>query len=614
VKKLNVKLNQNYKSFPLDFETELEGDLIILSGVNGSGKTQLIEVIRGYHSKDQSQKINRNIFLDGEALNLEDVVYKSFRDYSSIGNFTEATVVNSVQAKNTIYGWYQSNRLDYEAGHFNGHRQTAREVKKILLEKYGQEKFNSHALTQVEINSVLPRNFVLFQDDIFSNKIGEIFFNYVSLVHNKHAEASKAGMAFDGSGVPESPWSRLNGLFTELQFSYRFKSHYERIDDVINEQPAIYGLANDGTVDESQKRSLEDLSDGEKAIISLTFAMLASEQTNPKVFLLDEYEATLNPSLIEAFFVVLKRFFIEKGIQVVLVTHSSATISLAPEETSFYEVFKPKENRPRILSVRRGSYDELQKVYKEYYNKIQNEDSRIKEIQAQNRILGLQNGSLQRKIDNLTKPFIITEGKTDVAHLEIAQQKLGLNELDFDIFDQSALSEGLGSAALYKKLLELASVPHAQKIIGIFDRDEVKYLDDVGDFKDFGNNIYGFCIPIPDTRIKYRNISIEYYYSDDEIRTLKDSRRLYFSNEVGSTGGRGGTRPARYPRAPIHEQEFEKTIEDKNCDEIIENGIGVAHSKSVFANLVLNDHEFASNFNFQNFKLIFNKIKEIVSL
>jgi len=614
MKKLTLKLTQQYKSFLPGFKAELDGNLIILSGVNGSGKTQLIEIIRGYHSGDQSQKIQRTILQDNLDLNLEDVVYKSFRDYSSISNLTQANIGNSLQPKDTIWSWYRDHRLNYEAGHFNGHRQAARDAKKILTEKYGQEKFDSRTITEAEIRSALPRDFVLYPDDIFSNKIGEIFFNHVSLIHNKHAEASKSGGVFDSKGIPEAPWLRLNQLFEELNFSYRFKNHYERIDDVINEQPEIYGLTEGGLIDQSQKRLLADLSDGEKAIISLTFAMIASEQTKPKIFLLDEYEATLNPSLTEAFFIVLKRFFTNKEVQVIIVTHSSATISLAPDETSFYEVFKAKGDRPRILPVRRDSYQELQKVYKEYYRKTQNEDSRIAEIRSQNNILEAQKELLQHKINSLTKPLIITEGKTDVAHLQTALQKLGISGLDFDIFDQSTLPEGLSSSGLFKKLTELSSVSHAQKIIGIFDRDESKYITEVGDLKDFGNNVYGFCIPIPITRTGYQNLSIEYYYSDDELKSTRDGKRLYFSNEVGSSGGGRRTRPTRYPVAPIASLEYEKTIEDKNCNEIlINNTTEVAHSKSVFANLVLNDAEFTNKFNFNNFNLIFDKIRDIIS-
>ena len=45
--KISITLNQKYKSFDDGFSTLLEGEIIVLSGINGSGKSQLINIIRG---------------------------------------------------------------------------------------------------------------------------------------------------------------------------------------------------------------------------------------------------------------------------------------------------------------------------------------------------------------------------------------------------------------------------------------------------------------------------------------------------------------------------------------------------------------------------------------
>jgi ABC-type lipoprotein export system ATPase subunit len=61
VKKTNITLNEDCKSFKNDFTKELEGDLIILSGVNGSGKSQLMNIIYGFQN---NSTINRELRLD----------------------------------------------------------------------------------------------------------------------------------------------------------------------------------------------------------------------------------------------------------------------------------------------------------------------------------------------------------------------------------------------------------------------------------------------------------------------------------------------------------------------------------------------------------------------
>ena len=107
---------------------------------------------------------------------------------------------------------------------------------------------------------------------------------------------------------------------------------------------------------------MADLSDGEKAIISLSFASLSGvKQEERKVLLLDEFDANFNPSLTEIFFRILDQYFVSKGILVVIATHSATTIALAPIITSFYEIFKKNAaNTNRILPVQKNDYEELE--------------------------------------------------------------------------------------------------------------------------------------------------------------------------------------------------------------------------------------------------------------
>jgi len=354
--------------------------------------------------------------------------------------------------------WYSQYRLDANnpgAGGFGGFRDAATRAGAILFAKYG-EKFSGGTLTQDEIKSALPRHFVLFSDDIFSNKIGEIFFNYVSLVHNKEAEAGRNGTPFDPASLPVAPWKELNDLFAKLNFGYRFKNCYQRVDDEIDEQPAIYAIKDDGSTDLTQKRRLSDLSDGEKALISLTFAVLASEQTQPKVLLLDEFDATLNPSLVTAFFTILEEFFVERGVQVIIATHSSATLSLAPDYATFYEVYKPRNERPRVLQVLREQYEELAVANRNFYDKIENQDERYKEITAENSALKEFAAQLQavttdqilqvvtegRNIDHIAKALALIDSDL-LARLEIvsgAEGRTGKQQLKnaFEILSKIA--------------------------------------------------------------------------------------------------------------------------------------------------------------------------------
>lgn len=518
IKKLHLQLNEQHKSFKIDFEQDLSGNLIIISGVNGSGKTQLIDIIRGFRLNDPNQKINRIITQNDAILDDTLIAHKSFRDYSSIGELSSAEVQGVLNERNNIYQLYRDYKLNHNQNQLSGTRYASKKVKSLLVEKFGQQKFDSGSIERDELKEAIPADFIFYQDDIFTNKIGEVFFRYVSMVHNKQAEAGATNRSFDPTSLPIPPWKELNDLFKKLKFDYRFKDFYERINDEISEQPAIYATKEDGSIDPSQKRLLSDLSDGEKALISLTFAVLASEQTHPKVILLDEYDATLNPSLIEAFFIILEDFFVKKDVQVIVVTHSSSTLSLAPEYAFFYEVYKPKGDRPRILQVQRDQYEELAIANKHFYLKVGNQDSRYLEIEAENRTLKdllekLQTSPAEQKLQ------IITEGK-NTCHI-----KKALDILDPKILEKIDIVSGVESKSGKEQLKSgfdfISNMANTHKMLFVWDCDAVGIVEPLKETE----YCYKFCFPKNDVNTKMKK-GIENVYPEsvftDEVYTTSD--------------------------------------------------------------------------------------------
>ncbi|KAA6331938.1 hypothetical protein EZS27_019513 [termite gut metagenome] len=102
---------------------------------------------------------------------------------------------------------------------------------------------------------------------------------------------------------------------------------------------------------------------------------------------------------------------------IIITTHSSATISLAPDYATFYEMFRQDNDSPKILKVQRGDYAEMQVVNKDFYNKISNQKSRIKELENERTEL-VQN-----------KPILFVED-TYTQIYKLAWLKL--NDIDFN--------------------------------------------------------------------------------------------------------------------------------------------------------------------------------------
>ena len=100
MKNLSVQLNQNYKSFKSGFNVALEGDLIILSGVNGSGKSQLIDIISQRESQGSRKGISATIKINGVQITRNDILHRSFKDNVNVPELTHAGTESIISHKN----------------------------------------------------------------------------------------------------------------------------------------------------------------------------------------------------------------------------------------------------------------------------------------------------------------------------------------------------------------------------------------------------------------------------------------------------------------------------------------------------------------------------------
>ncbi len=612
---LTVTLNNNYKSFSKGFNFEFNGNLIILSGVNGSGKSHLIDVIHGQIGNSIKHPLNNTIVLDEVSLSASDVIYRSFKENVSIPELTASKIDTQINSRNQAWVHYSKSSLDYKHPECIKFSRSCIQAKKILIDEFGEEQFNKKAISEKEVKDAMPNEFIWRSDDLFANFIGEIFFNYAYVVSQKEQEAGKKGVKFDPSTLSTPPWVDLNNLFKELKLDYRFKENYELNGFEINEQPQLYPLTEDGVINEGTPRQLSDLSDGEKAIISFAFASLSGVQKEEKkILLLDEYDATLNPSLIEMFFKILDKYFISKGIPVILATHSTATIALAPEYTSFYEVFKEKKDHPRILEINREQYKDLQKVHKQFYKEIESREVYIKKIQEENEALKKNIEELNTKRSTSGPPLIITEGKTDWKHLKKALERLEeFKDLEVEFHEYTS---DMGDKELLKICKTFSRIVQPRTIICVFDRDnpEITKEHEGQEYKDWGGNVISFCLPALSSR-DFDEISIEHYYMDANIKTTdKNGRRLFLGEEF-LLNGNGKDKQFEIPWSRKKEKEnaiIDSDVYDRNED--IKHETSVALPKSHFADYIYIGEPGFDNFNVENFKLIFEVIRKIVNI
>lgn len=218
------------------------------------------------------------------------------------------------------------------------------------------------------------------------------------------------------------------------------------------------------------------------------------------------------------------------------------------------------------------------------------------------------------------RPVILGEGKTDWKILKRALQVLqeGGEFTDLQIkFREYGEDEAVG----WSNLLDLCEkswlMPPEKTVICVFDGDlkECDYRKAISatkPYRDWGHHVFSLVLPKPSARPR-REVSIEQYFSDDEIRT-KDAagRRLYISTEFNPETGVHQTDPnisfkgilgcLKKPYPFI----IDSCVKDKE-------GHSLAMSKSDFADNILNANGVFKNFDFSNFRMVFESLQEILA-
>ena len=248
------------------------------------------------------------------------------------------------------------------------------------------------------------------------------------------------------------------------------------------------------------------------------------------------------------------------------------------------------------------------KVYENAYLSFLQEKNKYAEMYRQ----------LAVEIEQNKKPLIITEGKTDAKHLKAALSRLGITDINVDFFDPSSLQ--WGDSQLKSMLNHLCTFKQTRRIIGMFDRDSEEYINYTSNdgylYRNLGNNVYVFAIPLVNDSEYGDKISIEHYYSRKDIQVLDENgRRLFLGDEFYTSGN---SKDGRYQTkiSKIQNKVLVNGIIDEKVYETsdLEQKNSVARTKDSFAEDILNNVEYTRNMDFTNFNKIFDVIRQIIAI
>jgi AAA domain, putative AbiEii toxin, Type IV TA system len=202
-------------------------------------------------------------------------------------------------------------------------------------------------------------NFLWGEVDPFQQAFGRVFVTYRELIQRNtllekyppEDNYSKRHLSPDEfekeHGSP--PWDFVNRILEECNLDFRID--HPALHETSSYEPKLSKMMTD------VEMRFQDLSSGEKVLMSFALCLYNSEETRqrkvfPKLLLLDEVDAPLHPSMVKSLLKTIQNVLVrDKGVFVILTTHSPSTVALAPEESIY--VMNPEG--PRIESISRNS-------------------------------------------------------------------------------------------------------------------------------------------------------------------------------------------------------------------------------------------------------------------
>ncbi len=239
---------------------------------------------------------------------------------------------------------------------------------------------------------------------------------------------------------------------------------------------------------------------------------------------------------------------------------------------------------------------------------------------------------------SISKPLIVTEGKTDWIHLKAAYTHLRTVEKHKSLFDAMDIefleyTAEMGDAQLCSLCKSTAKVKRDNTVIFIADADKPTATKDLAALPtnqdstesvkryrfhsgETASKTYSFVLPIPHHREQTPLISIEHFYSDEVIKREVEcpdafKRRLYVGGEFDSTGMGDGVRCGKKSSNKCGDGKID-IIDDDVYKAEKGSTDNISLPKKDFAEKIAGHNSPFEDVDFESFVPIFEIIKEIL--
>lgn len=340
---MKIVISDEYKILK-KFTLENLPDFLVITGENGSGKTQLLERLTNYDIMMYPFSEN-GIYNYSTKLSNINFIPVNFHNYGLGENINNQYLVDRWGSMPMKYHSYLNlKRISPEQN--IDLSQLITQYKKDIGFINNDIRYNEAGIniTQIDLdifNKIYtnrPQQPITLEEYIVNIPIlsNDLFSTNLPLLYLQHQCRIDLGLP-----IAETPWDVFNTILREANFKYKLLEP-NLLSHEKNYTVQLVDLENENIVD------VHSLSSGEKTIMSLMLALYNANSNSafPEVILFDEPDASLHPSMSKQMLDVLQNVFVkQKKVKVIITTHSPTTVALTPE----LSIYKMDRKQGRLL-------------------------------------------------------------------------------------------------------------------------------------------------------------------------------------------------------------------------------------------------------------------------
>lgn len=293
VKNIHFKNHKVLKNLNIDFTNNGEVlDTVVIAGINGSGKTNLLKYIYDY--------FNKQIYYNNDLTNSIEFLFE--KDESKVKEQINWEFINYLNS----YQYYKKNNPE------NSNYQILKNNLKVLPKII-------YIPTEINFQSIQTQTNMLERHYNFLNIVDTgLISNIASYIATRVTYISNTEEDLTGKEVREKVAKEINDIFSILDLDIKLQG--------LSRDERSMPIFSNSTGEEFD---INELSSGEKQLFVRTLAIKMLEPEN-SIILIDEPELSLHPKWQQKILEVYKK--IGKNNQIIVATHSPHILGSVPKE------------------------------------------------------------------------------------------------------------------------------------------------------------------------------------------------------------------------------------------------------------------------------------------